>query len=146
MNKIKLGVIYGGLSTEHEVSINSAKSVIDNLDKDKYDIYKIYIDKKGEWYKEDNKIDNVFDYLRSLDVVFPFNMFRVLTPKPPRPITTVGTGVAEVFSPAKATPPRFSSNSFNFSLCSSLSAIFLPLSCYLHLFCHLHQIDEFILL
>lgn len=71
MNKIKLGVIYGGLSTEHEVSINSAKSVIDNLDKDKYDIYKIYIDKKGEWYKEDNKIDNVFDYLRSLDVVFP---------------------------------------------------------------------------
>lgn len=71
MKKIKLGVIYGGLSTEHEVSINSAKSVIDNLDKDKYDIYKIYIDKKGEWYKEDNKIDNVFDYLRSLDVVFP---------------------------------------------------------------------------
>ena len=56
MKKIKLGVIYGGLSTEHEVSINSAKSVIDNLDKDKYDIYKIYIDKKGEWYKEDNKI------------------------------------------------------------------------------------------
>ena len=48
MKKIKLGVIYGGLSTEHEVSINSAKSVIDNLDKDKYDIYKIYIDKKGE--------------------------------------------------------------------------------------------------
>ena len=46
MKKIKLGVIYGGLSTEHEVSINSAKSVIDNLDKDKYDIYKIYIDKK----------------------------------------------------------------------------------------------------
>ena len=45
MKKIKLGVIYGGLSTEHEVSINSAKSVIDNLDKDKYDIYKIYIDK-----------------------------------------------------------------------------------------------------
>ena len=44
MKKIKLGVIYGGLSTEHEVSINSAKSVIDNLDKDKYDIYKIYID------------------------------------------------------------------------------------------------------
>ena len=71
MKKIKLGVIYGGLSTEHEVSINSAKSVIDNLDKDKYDIYKIYIDKKGEWYKEDNKIDTVFDYLRSLDVVFP---------------------------------------------------------------------------
>ena len=71
MKKIKLGIIYGGLSTEHEVSINSAKSIIDNIDKDKYEIYKIYIDKKGNWYKEDNKIDNVFDYLRNLDVIFP---------------------------------------------------------------------------
>lgn len=71
MKKIKLGVVYGGISTEHEVSINSAKSVIDNLDKDKYDIYKIYIDKKGVWYKENDKIDNVFDYLRNLDVIFP---------------------------------------------------------------------------
>lgn len=71
MKKIKLGIIYGGLSTENEVSINSAKSIIDNIDKDKYEIYKIYIDKKGNWYKEDNKIDNVFDYLRNLDVIFP---------------------------------------------------------------------------
>ncbi|MGM9876977.1 MAG: D-alanine--D-alanine ligase family protein [Bacilli bacterium] len=71
MKKIKLGIIYGGLSTEHEVSINSAKSIIDNIDKDKYEIYKIYIDKKGNWYKEDNKIDNIFEYLRNLDVIFP---------------------------------------------------------------------------
>lgn len=71
MKKIKLGIVYGGLSTEHEVSINSAKSIIDNIDKDKYEIYKIYIDKKGNWYKEDNKIDNVFEYLRNLDVIFP---------------------------------------------------------------------------
>lgn len=71
MNKIKLGIIYGGNSTEHEVSINSAKSVCDALDKEKYDIYKIYIDKVGNWYKEDDRIDNVFDYLKSLDVIFP---------------------------------------------------------------------------
>ena len=38
MKKIKLGIIYGGLSTEHEVSINSAKNIIDNIDKDKYEI------------------------------------------------------------------------------------------------------------
>ncbi len=31
MSKIKLGVVYGGISTEHEVSIKSAKSVIENL-------------------------------------------------------------------------------------------------------------------
>ena len=36
-NMIKLGVIYGGVSTEHEVSKMSAKSVIDNLDKEKYE-------------------------------------------------------------------------------------------------------------
>ena len=35
---IKLGVVYGGISTEREVSEMSAKSVIDNLDKNKYEI------------------------------------------------------------------------------------------------------------
>ena len=35
---IKLGIIYGGISTEHDVSMMSAKSVIDNLDKEKYEI------------------------------------------------------------------------------------------------------------
>lgn len=71
MNKIKLGIIYGGISTEHEVSVNSAKGVCDALDKEKYDIHKIYIDKEGIWYKEDNKIENIFDYLKNLDVIFP---------------------------------------------------------------------------
>ena len=56
MGKIKLGVIFGGISTEHEVSIVSGTSVIKNLNKDKYDIYPIYIDKKGDWFKY--KIDN----------------------------------------------------------------------------------------
>ena len=72
---IKLGVIYGGKSTENEVSIKSAKSVIENLDKNKYDIYPTYIDKNGEWYedKESNKIkiENIIEYLKQFDVVFP---------------------------------------------------------------------------
>ena len=38
---IKLGVIYGGISTEHDVSEMSAKSVIENLDKSKYEIKEI---------------------------------------------------------------------------------------------------------
>lgn len=72
---IKLGVIYGGKSTENEISIKSAKSVIENLDKNKYDIYPTYIDKNGEWYedKESNKIkiENIIEYLKQFDVVFP---------------------------------------------------------------------------
>ncbi len=72
MNKINIGVIYGGISTEHEVSIKSGKSVINNLDKNKYNIFKIYIDKKGDFYDTDEgKIDNVFTYLKKIDVIFP---------------------------------------------------------------------------
>ena len=36
MSKLKLGVIFGGTSTEHDVSIASGTSVIKNLNKDKY--------------------------------------------------------------------------------------------------------------
>ena len=76
----KIGIIFGGSSTEHEISLMSAKSVIENLNKEKYDIYPIYIDKEGKWYKayiqketsEKNiEIENVVKYLKSLDVVFP---------------------------------------------------------------------------
>ena len=70
MGKIKLGVIYGGMSTEHEVSISSAKSVINNLDKEKYEIYKIFINKNGEWLLEERD-GNALEILKSLDVVFP---------------------------------------------------------------------------
>lgn len=76
MGKLKLGVIFGGMSTENEVSIVSGTSIIKNLNKEKYDIYPIYIDKAGEWFEahnlEDKKpIDNVIEFLKSLDVIFP---------------------------------------------------------------------------
>ncbi len=48
-SKIKIGVIFGGQSKEHEVSLNSARAVIDALDKSKYDIVPIAITKKGKW-------------------------------------------------------------------------------------------------
>ena len=71
MTKLKVGVIYGGLSTEHEISIKSGKSIIDNLNKEKYDICEIYIDKKGDFYENGNKIDNICNYLKKIDVIFP---------------------------------------------------------------------------
>ena len=89
MTKIKLGVIFGGMSTEHDVSIVSATSILKNLNKDKYEIYPIYIDEQGKWYeytkpineieilkvgdkiKETKEIHEEFQYLRNLDVVFP---------------------------------------------------------------------------
>ncbi len=48
--KIKLGVIFGGESVEHEVSIISALQAIEHLDKDKYEIMPIYITKNKEWF------------------------------------------------------------------------------------------------
>ncbi len=49
MNKINVGIIYGGKSTEHEVSIRSAKSVFEALNKEKYNVSLINITKAGEW-------------------------------------------------------------------------------------------------
>lgn len=83
MEKIKIGVVFGGMSTENEVSCMSAKSVVKNLNKDKYEIYPIYINKEGEWFKaetfevEENwidktiKIDNIVEYLNAFNVIFP---------------------------------------------------------------------------
>ena len=86
MNKINLGVIFGGMSTEHDVSIVSGTSVIKKLDKNKYNVKPIYIDKDGKWYegtdisrdyhvgdKMENikEIENVVKTLKKLDVVFP---------------------------------------------------------------------------
>lgn len=43
-------VIFGGRSPEHDISLKSAHSVIDNLDSEKYNIYTVGITKDGQWY------------------------------------------------------------------------------------------------
>lgn len=83
----KVAVLFGGVSNEHEVSIVSGTSVIENLDKNKYEIRPIYIDKDNNWYKyikndikilnfgeyplELEKIDNIISYLKEVDLVLP---------------------------------------------------------------------------
>jgi len=61
--KIKIGVIFGGETVEHEVSIISALQAIDNLDREKYEIIPIYISKEKIWYtgEELSKIDAFTD-------------------------------------------------------------------------------------
>jgi D-alanine-D-alanine ligase len=49
MNKTRIGVIFGGKSGEHEVSIRSAKTVIEQIDKNKYKITPLAIGKDGNW-------------------------------------------------------------------------------------------------
>lgn len=50
MRKLKVGIIFGGKSAEHEVSLQSAKNIVDAIDKEKYEVVLIGIDKQGKWY------------------------------------------------------------------------------------------------
>ncbi|WP_274363008.1 D-alanine--D-alanine ligase [Paenibacillus thermotolerans] len=47
--KIRIGLLYGGKSGEHEVSLSTAKAVIGEFDFDKYEVVPFYITKSGEW-------------------------------------------------------------------------------------------------
>lgn len=48
--KIRVAVLFGGKSAEHEVSLQSAKNVIDAIDREKYEVVLIGIDHDGKWY------------------------------------------------------------------------------------------------
>lgn len=50
LEKIRVAVLYGGRSAEHEVSLRSAANVIQHLDADKFDAIPIGIDKNGNWF------------------------------------------------------------------------------------------------
>lgn len=58
--KIKIGVLFGGKSVEHEVSIISGIQALNNIDKEKYDAIPIYITKNNEMYVGDliGKVEN----------------------------------------------------------------------------------------
>ena len=60
MNKMKVVVIFGSRSVEHEVSVVTAMQILANLDKNKYEIIPIYIDKQGKWWSGESlkKIEN----------------------------------------------------------------------------------------
>lgn len=47
--KCALAVLFGGRSSEHEVSLMSARSILENLDQEKYQIYPVGITKEGRW-------------------------------------------------------------------------------------------------
>ena len=84
MNKIKIGIIFGGRSGEHEVSLVSATNVIKALDKERYESVLIGITKDGKWVFGPDSLEalkkgdasgleeeDVMRNLHKLDVVFP---------------------------------------------------------------------------
>lgn len=57
--KKTVAILFGGQSTEYEVSLKSATSVINNLDREKYDIVLIGITKEGKWRLYDGDVKNI---------------------------------------------------------------------------------------
>src|SRR5438874_12001685 len=53
MRKLRVAVLYGGRSGEHEVSLQSAASVITHLDRNRFEIVPVAIDEQGRWHLND---------------------------------------------------------------------------------------------
>ena len=65
--KTKLCIIFGGASSEHEVSCMSAASVISNIDKSKYELFYLAILKDGKQYLYRGDVSKIADATFSLD-------------------------------------------------------------------------------
>ena len=79
---IKVGVVFGGETVEHEVSIISAVQAMNKLDNEKYDIIPIYISKEGEWYT--GKALREIDTFKDMDLVKRYSKNVVLYKKKDR--------------------------------------------------------------
>ncbi|MDE6402876.1 MAG: D-alanine--D-alanine ligase [Muribaculaceae bacterium] len=55
--KTRIGVIFGGRSTEHEISVISASQAMHAINRDRFDVTPIYITKDGKWYTGDALLD-----------------------------------------------------------------------------------------
>ncbi len=56
---MQIAVLFGGVSTEHDISCISAAGVIDNMDRDKYNITKVGITKSGSWFVYEGDTDGM---------------------------------------------------------------------------------------
>ncbi len=61
MTKTSLLCLFGGKSSEYEVSLISAHSILSNIDREKYDITTVGITKNGDWYLFEGDIENIKD-------------------------------------------------------------------------------------
>lgn len=59
MSKKNICILFGGISSEHEVSKLSAKTVLSNIDYEKFEVYPVFITKDGRWKFFEGEIDNV---------------------------------------------------------------------------------------
>jgi D-alanine---D-serine ligase len=67
MNRKKVVVVFGGCSSEYEVSLKSAYAVITNIDREKYNVITLGITREGKWYRYTGPYDKIPDNTWFLD-------------------------------------------------------------------------------
>jgi len=89
--KLRVGVLFGGRSAEHEVSLVSAASVMSNLDRRKYEVVPIGIAKNGQWLVGARSLN----LLKSGQTKIPPGLRAIVAPEPQErgltPLTTAGS-------------------------------------------------------
>lgn len=71
VNMKKVLFLCGGRSSEHDVSIASCKSILENIDKTKYEPHCVLITHTNIWLENNEEIKNILKYLQTFDIVFP---------------------------------------------------------------------------
>ncbi|MBN1653118.1 MAG: D-alanine--D-alanine ligase [Deltaproteobacteria bacterium] len=100
--KRRVLVVYGGRSSEHDVSLQSAASVINNLDRDQYEIVPVAIDKAGGWHLNDAR---QFQTPQKALPVYPEAPRVAITPSPAdRALAEASGGAIDVVFPVMHGP------------------------------------------
>jgi D-alanine-D-alanine ligase len=76
-----VGIVFGGRSVEHEISLLSARSIIKNIDSDRFDIFPIFIMKDGRW-----RGASVGDWISRGDITFSDSAFLAPSLDPRKPV------------------------------------------------------------
>ncbi len=71
MKKLNVCVLFGGVSSEHTVSEVSASAVLENIDRDKYEVYPVGITDDGKWLLYDGKIENIRNHTWEKEKISP---------------------------------------------------------------------------
>lgn len=62
MEKRTIGILFGGASSEHDVSLMSATSVLENIDREKYDVIMVGITRDGRWMRYTGDVKKLIDH------------------------------------------------------------------------------------
>src|SRR5258707_7453566 len=94
MKKIRVGILFGGRSGEHEVSLLSAASVLHSIDQDKYEVVPIGITKAGRWLTAEHAQD-----MLEGKIVLESRQLRAGDPEPTQAAAVLARGESVVVPP-----------------------------------------------